>query len=84
VTWPLARLDFMLTIERGDHPSWTLHMQIMPFDEAKTYRFNPFDLTKVWPHGDFHKFAASKKTVNKASSRWSPRTARSMSAYAAR
>ncbi len=25
-------------------------MQIMPFDEAKTYRFNPFDLTKIWPH----------------------------------
>jgi len=28
-------------------------MQIMPFEEAKTYRFNPFDLTKVWPHGDY-------------------------------
>ena len=25
-------------------------MQIMPFEDAKTYRFNPFDLTKVWPH----------------------------------
>ena len=25
----------------------------MPFEEAKTYRFNPFDLTKVWPHGDY-------------------------------
>jgi catalase len=28
-------------------------MQIMPFEEAKTYRFNPFDLTKVWPHRDY-------------------------------
>jgi catalase len=28
-------------------------MQIMAFEEAKTYRFNPFDLTKVWPHGDY-------------------------------
>ena len=28
-------------------------MQIMPFEDAKTYRFNPFDLTKVWPHGDY-------------------------------
>ena len=28
-------------------------MQIMPFEAAKTYRFNPFDLTKVWPHGDY-------------------------------
>ena len=25
----------------------------MPFDEAKGYRFNPFDLTKIWPHGDY-------------------------------
>ena len=25
-------------------------MQVMPYDDAKTYRFNPFDLTKVWPH----------------------------------
>ena len=25
----------------------------MPFEEAKTYRFNPFDLTKVWPHADY-------------------------------
>ncbi len=45
--------DLYDAIERGDHPSWTLYMQIMPFDEAKTYRFNPFDLTKVWPHGDY-------------------------------
>src|ERR1700722_5555705 len=32
--------DLYEAIERGNHPSWTLHMQIMPFDEAKTYRFN--------------------------------------------
>ncbi len=40
-------------IEAGEFPSWTLNMQIMPFEDAKTYRFNPFDLTKVWPHGDY-------------------------------
>ena len=45
--------DLYEAIERGDYPSWTLKMQIMPFEEAKTYRFNPFDLTKVWPHGDY-------------------------------
>jgi catalase len=45
--------DLYSAIERGDVPSWTLKMQIMPFEEAKTYRFNPFDLTKVWPHGDY-------------------------------
>lgn len=45
--------DLYQAIERGDYPSWTLYMQIMPFAEAETYRFNPFDLTKVWPHGDY-------------------------------
>ena len=40
-------------IESGDYPSWTLKVQIMPFEDAKTYRFNPFDLTKVWPHSDY-------------------------------
>ncbi len=45
--------DLYESIERGEFPSWSLKMQIMPFDEAKAYRFNPFDLTKVWPHGDY-------------------------------
>lgn len=45
--------DLFESIKQGDHPSWTLKMQIMPFADAETYRFNPFDLTKVWPHGDY-------------------------------
>ena len=45
--------DLHEAIERGEHPSWMLKAQIMPFEEARTYRFNPFDLTKVWPHGDY-------------------------------
>jgi catalase len=40
-------------IAAGDAPEWRLEMQIMPFDEAAEYRFNPFDLTKVWPHADY-------------------------------
>src|SRR6185436_12552514 len=40
-------------IARGDHPSWTLSVQVMPYAEARTYRINPFDLTKTWPHGDY-------------------------------
>jgi len=40
-------------IARGERPKWTLKMQIMPEEEAATYRWNPFDLTKVWPHGDY-------------------------------
>jgi len=45
--------DLYYAIERGEFPSWTLKMQIMPFEDARTYRFNPFDLTKVWPHSDY-------------------------------
>jgi catalase len=40
-------------IEKGDFPKWTFYVQIMPEKEAETYRWNPFDLTKVWPHGDY-------------------------------
>ena len=45
--------DLFDAIKRGEHPSWTLKVQIMPFADAETYRFNPFDLTKVWPHRDY-------------------------------
>jgi catalase len=47
------RRDLWNTIGRGDAPEWRLEMQIMPFEEAAGYRFNPFDLTKVWPHADY-------------------------------
>ncbi|WP_040495477.1 catalase [Ilumatobacter nonamiensis] len=47
------RRDLFDSIKSGDHPSWTLKVQVMPFDEAADYRFNPFDLTKVWPHADY-------------------------------
>ena len=40
-------------IERGEYPKWTFSVQIMPEAEAEGYRWNPFDLTKVWPHGDY-------------------------------
>ncbi|AIS01276.1 catalase [Streptomyces glaucescens] len=45
--------DLLQAIERGVNPSWTLYVQIMPAAEAADYRFNPFDLTKVWPHKDY-------------------------------
>lgn len=45
--------DLLQAIERGVNPSWTLYVQVMPAAEAADYRFNPFDVTKVWPHGDY-------------------------------
>jgi catalase len=59
------RRDLFEAIKRGDYPSWTLKMQIMPFKEAETYRFNPFDLTKVWPHGDYPLHEVGRLTLNR-------------------
>jgi catalase len=47
------RRDLYEAIERGDFPSWKVSVQIMPYEDAKTYRFNPFDLTKIWSHKDY-------------------------------
>jgi catalase len=47
------RRDLWDAIARADAPEWRLEMQIMPFEQAADYRFNPFDLTKVWPHSDY-------------------------------
>ena len=44
------RRDLYEAIAAGNFPSWDVHVQVMPYEDAKTYRFNPFDLTKVWPH----------------------------------
>jgi catalase len=57
--------DLFEAIERGDHPSWTLKMQIMPFDDAPNYRFNPFDLTKVWPHSDYPLIEVGRMTLDR-------------------
>lgn len=40
-------------IEKGEYPRWTFYVQVMPEAGAETYRWNPFDLTKVWPHADY-------------------------------
>ncbi|MGC1303901.1 MAG: catalase [Caulobacteraceae bacterium] len=45
--------DLFEAIARGDCPKWTVSVQIMPYEDARTCRINPFDLTKVWPHADY-------------------------------
>ena len=57
--------DLYEHIAAGEYPSWTLKMQIMPFEDAKTYRFNPFDLTKVWPHGDYPLTEVGRLTLDR-------------------
>ena len=60
------RRDLFESLRNGDHPTWTLKVQVMPFEEAVDYRFNPFDLTKVWPHGDYplHEVGTLRLTDN--------------------
>jgi catalase len=57
--------DLYEAIENGHYPSWTLAMQIMPLAEAADYRFNPFDLTKVWPHGDYPPITVGRLVLNR-------------------
>ncbi|MEH0875542.1 catalase [Pectobacterium cacticida] len=48
-----SQRDLFNAIENGDFPRWHLKIQIMPEAEASKVPYNPFDLTKVWPHGDY-------------------------------
>jgi catalase len=48
-----AQRDLVDAIERKDFPKWNMKIQVMTQEQAKTFKWNPFDLTKVWPHGDF-------------------------------
>jgi catalase len=57
--------DLYEHIGAGDFPSWTLKMQIMPFGDAAGYRFNPFDLTKVWPHRDYPLIEVGRLTLDR-------------------
>ncbi len=57
--------DLQENIAAGNFPSWDLHVQVMPYEDAKSYRFNPFDLTKVWPHSDYPLIKVGSMELNK-------------------
>lgn len=59
------RQDLFDSIAAGDFPSWTVSVQVMPYDEAKTYRFNPFDMTKTLSHADYPLIKVGTMTLNK-------------------
>jgi len=48
-----SQRDLFEAIERGEFPRWTMYVQVMPEVEAASYRFHPFDLTKVWSKKDY-------------------------------
>jgi len=60
-----AQRDLYEHIEAGDYPSWKVCVQIMEYEDAATYRFNPFDITKVWPHGDYPLIEIGRMVLNR-------------------
>jgi catalase len=45
--------DLFGAIERGEFPRWRMMIQVMPEADAEKTPYNPFDVTKVWPHKDY-------------------------------
>jgi catalase len=57
--------DLHEAIKRGEYPSWRLEVQIMTPKQAENYRYDPFDITKVWPHADFPPIVVGKMVLNR-------------------
>lgn len=56
--------DLYNAISSGKNPSWTMYIQVMTYDQAKNWHLNPFDLTKVWPQGEFPLIEVGKMVLN--------------------
>lgn len=52
-------------IDNGEYPRWTLFVQIMPEADAAKKSYNPFDLTKVWPHGEYPLIKVGQVELNR-------------------
>lgn len=57
--------DLFDHIERGQFPSWTLSIQVMTESQAQVHRHNPFDLTKVWPKGQYPLIEVGRMTLDR-------------------
>ena len=60
-----ATEDLYNSIENGNYPEWNVFVQIMTNEEAKNYKFDPFDVTKVWYHSDYPLIPLGKLVLNK-------------------
>ncbi|UCH88418.1 MAG: catalase [Thermoplasmata archaeon] len=60
-----ATRDLFNAIERKEYPSWTVQVQIMPLEDAGKYKFDPFDVTKVWPHDDYPPIEVGRMVLNR-------------------
>lgn len=60
-----AARDLFNAIEKGNYPSWTAYVQIMRPEEADSYKFDVFDITKVWYHADYPLIPVGRFVLNK-------------------
>jgi catalase len=60
-----ATRDLYDAIAKDKYPSWRLEMQIMTPEQAADYRFDPFDITKVWPHADVPPITIGRMVLNR-------------------
>uniref|UniRef100_A0A8C9T5K2 Catalase n=1 Tax=Scleropages formosus TaxID=113540 RepID=A0A8C9T5K2_SCLFO len=57
--------DLYNAIANGNFPSWTFYIQVMTFEQAEKFPWNPFDLTKIWPHKDYPLIPVGKMVLNR-------------------
>jgi len=57
--------DMYNSIEKGNYPSWTMMLQVMDPKDAESYRWNIFDITKIWPHKDYPLMPVGRLVLNK-------------------
>lgn len=57
--------DLFSAIENGNYPKWTVNVQIMPEADAEKTSYNPFDLTKVWPHSEYPLIEVGEMELNR-------------------
>lgn len=57
--------DLYDAIENKNYPSWTFYVQLMTPDQARTKSYDPFDITKVWPHAEHPLIKVGKLVLNK-------------------
>lgn len=59
-----AQQDMVNAIDAGDFPKWTMYIQAMTEEQAKDFRWNPFDVTKVWPQAEFPLIEVGEMELN--------------------
>ncbi|XP_045583173.1 catalase isoform X2 [Procambarus clarkii] len=57
--------DLYNAISSGNFPSYTMYIQVMTFEQAENWKFNPFDLTKIWPHKEFPLIPVGRITLDR-------------------